>query len=249
MLMLFCYLLTNRKINVSLINLKVAEENAESWEEFDYRDTTITYDYFVNANQWHYDINRVMDIACIVSDYSKKKMLNEENWKLKCMHIRSTEDDRYISSAFVCSEAEEELYVFSKVGGEEGNKYLIIADIVKGNGLPILLENGTYSYDSSLSWRAYGDGLNINEKGKYSIIISENAYIYDPIYIDEGVCAMMDYLSCVQYDKGNNWKLLEDMIYIGENGYLTDMWFSDGIQKVHIVIDVWNKLYTVVEVI
>ena len=57
------------------------------------------------------------------------------------------------------------------------------------------------------------------------------------------------YLSCVQYDKGNNWKLLEDMIYIGENGYLTDMWFSDGIQKVHIVIDVWNKLYTVVEVI
>ena len=67
MLMLFCYLLTNRKINVSLINLKVAEENAESWEEFDYRDTTITYDYFVNANQWHYDINRVMDIACIAT--------------------------------------------------------------------------------------------------------------------------------------------------------------------------------------
>ena len=41
---------------------------------------------------------------------------------------------------------------------------------------------------------------------------------------------------------------MKDKIYIGVNGYLADLWYSNGEKRVHMVIDIWNKLYAVIEV-
>lgn len=240
-------LLKNRGVQVHLTDYEKLEIDIEYWENFDRSDQAITYDYFINSNQWHYDLNSEMDAACIVADYSSKEILKKENWELRCMRTRNMEDHKWVSSIFVCSETGRELYILLKAGGIEEDKYVIIADIARGSSLPILLENGDYSYNSVLTWDSYREGLNINDE--YLILIDENVYVYDNVYIDEGVCAMADYLFSKNADKREKWKIMDNMIYIGVNGYLADMWFSNGYQMVHLVIDIWNKLYTVVEVV
>lgn len=251
LILLFCIilysLLKKGAVNVQVSDHKDLEIDIKCWEDFGRSDKTITYDYFINSNQWHYDLNSEMDAACIVADYSNKKMSKKEDWELRCMLTRNMEDHKWISSIFVCSESKRELYILLKGGDAEGDKYAIIADIVRDNSLPVLLGNGDCSYDSALIWNSYQDSLNFNIN-EHSILIDEDAYIYDAVYIDEGVCAMSDYLSLTNTDSREKWKLMDNMIYIGVNGYLADMWFSNENERVHLVIDIWNKVYTVVEV-
>ena len=120
---------------------------------------------------------------------------------------------------------------------------------MKGNSLSIPLGDGDYTYDSSISWFSYKERL--QKRGEYlgySILTDEGAYIYDDIYIDEGALALAEFLNVHKVDKEPKWELVKDKIYIGVNGYLADLWYSNGEKRVHMVIDIWNKLYAVIEV-
>lgn len=61
--------------------------------------------------------------------------------------------------------------------------------------------------------------------------------------------ALTDFLDSQMVSKKIKWELLKEKVYIAVSGYLADLWYSSGEQRIHIVIDVWNKLYTVVEII
>lgn len=215
-------------------------DSKKQWENYGEKD--ITYHFFSNANQWHYNLNHEMAVACAVVDYSERKGLKEE-WTLKKINARETKEHKTIMSAYVCSATGREAYLLL-----EGRQYLIIADIVKGNGLTVKLGEGDYSYGSSLSWFPYQDGKEGEDILEYSVRANDDACIYESVYLEEGILAMENYLALVKNDKGIEWHLMENMIYIGANGYLADLWFTSDSQRVHIVVDIWNRLYSVVEV-
>lgn len=205
------------------------------------------YNFFTNANQWHYQITvNEMAAACVLLNYSRYKNIPKENWELRKMYTRYKEDNIGVSTAFVKSESGREAYFF--INDIDGGEYLILADIVKGNSQQTSVGDGAYSYDSSLPWYSYEEKFQNSTTG-YTILADEDAYIFDDIYIKEGAFAMEEFLERQGADKMQNWYLLKDNIYIGVNGYLANLWYANEKQKVHLVIDVWNKLYTVVEII
>ena len=143
---------------------------------------------------------------------------------------------------FACSEKGRELYILLRELPYEEPEYLVMADGIQG-------ADGSYSYDSSLTWKTYqSQPVSSEKESEYTICVSSDAYVYDSTYIDESVGAMTDYLVSIQADQEVVWCLLDDLIYIGGSGYLADMSFSNGIKRVHMMIDVQNKQYSVVEV-
>ncbi len=225
--------------------LDVQNELSYQMDVWDWQTDAPSYSFFSNANQWHYDLTHEMDPAGIIIHYTKEKNLEEEEWELRKMYTRWNENKEYVSTAFVRSESGRELYLYI----EEMGKFLVIADIVKGNDLNFALGDNDYSYDSSIPWYSYQERF--QEDGDYAgyLIESEWADIYDDRYIAEGALAMADFLDAHKADKKEKWELVNNKVYIGVNGYLADLWYSNGTQRVHIVIDVWNKQYAVIEVI
>ena len=216
----------------------IASEN-EGWHKFD--EKIISYYFFSNYGQWHYNLTDEMCAAEVICAYAEDDS-EEGTWELRSMHTRYTENYRRVLSFFACSEDGRELYMFLDETHEAGPEYLVMADVMPDN-------DGSSSYESSLQWKSYQDDTDSSEKySGYSIYIDGNAYIYDSVYIDEGVNAMTDYLVSVQADKNVPWRMLENLIYIGKNGYLADLWFSDGFQRVHMMVDIRDQQYSVVEV-
>lgn len=124
-----------------------------------------------------------MSAACSILNYSKKKELKDDKWKLRKLNCNVI--GKYESStAFVYSELERELLIQMKI--EEGNKYTIIADITKGNELSISLGNGAYSYDSCFAWNSYEDRMNNIDCSDYDIQTDDDVYVYDDIYMEGG---------------------------------------------------------------
>lgn len=210
------------------------------WTDFKESDRFPSYHFFSWQNQYSYDINLLMRPAEVILAYAEDDS-EEDTWEFRCMRNRHDEHHRDTLSFFVCSDEGRELYMLFDETREAGPQYLVMADVMPG-------QDGTYSHESALYWTSYQDMLDSREQyAGYSIYIDEDAYIYDSVYIDEGACAMADYLDTVQADKEAEWRLLEHLIYIGKNGYLADMWFSDGFQRAHIIVDIRDKQYSVVE--
>lgn len=215
---------------------------------WNWSDDSPDYRFFTNANQWHYHITaNEMAAACVLLNYSRYRNVPKENWELRKMYSRYDENYIGVSTAFVKSESGREVYFFMN-DTDEGS-YLVIADIVKGNSKQTSLANDSYSYDSSLEWYSYKEILQENNTFGYKVLADEDAFIYDAVFIEEGAFAMAEFLKFQGAEKKQKWYLLKDNIYIGVNGYLADLWYSNGTQEVHMVVDVWNKLYTVVEII
>ena len=241
--LLVCYI--NRGGRNGSVFPDVQNEISYQMDTWDLKTKAPAYLFFSNANQWHYNLTNEMDPAGIVLHYTKENGLKEEKWELRKMYTRWSESGEYVSTAFVRSESGRELYLYI----EELGNFFIIADIMKGNSLSIPLGDGDYTYDSSISWFSYKERL--QKRGEYlgySILTDEGAYIYDDIYIDEGALALAEFLNVHKVDKKPKWELVKDKIYIGVNGYLADLWYSNGEKRVHMVIDIWNKLYAVIEV-
>lgn len=232
----------NRNNNSGYVYFDVQSELAHQMNDCDWH-IDVPYSFFSNANQWHYNLTNEMDVAGVIINYTKEE--NQERWELRKMYTR-WENKVYTSTAFVRSESGRELYLYI----EDMGKFLVIADIVKGDKLAVSLGDNDYSYDSSILWTSYQKRLQTGgDTSGYSIEADEGAYIYDDIFIEEGTLAIADFLDAYEVDKKAKWKLLNNKVYIGVNGYLADLWYSDGIQRVHLVIDVWNKQYAVIEVL
>ena len=217
-------------------------EDDTDWRRFDYADLDKypSYYFFSNAYQWAYHLNNESAAATVICAYAGDDS-EEGTWKLCRMHARDTDHGRIISF-FADSEKGRELYILLRELPYEEPEYLVMVDGIQGM-------DGSYSYDSSLTWKTYQSQPASSEKeSEYTIHVSADAYIYDRTYIDEGVSAMSDYLESIQADQEVVWCLLDDLIYIGGSGYLADMSFSNGTKRVHMMIDVQNKQYSVVEV-
>lgn len=245
--MAFCYMIQG--INTGNQSAYKALQLNQKYEMIDYwPDEPIDYNFFTNANQWHYHMTaNEMAAAGVLLNYSRHKNIPEENWELRKMDTRYDENHIGVSTAFVKSESGREVFFF--IHDLDGGEYFVIADIVKGNSQQTSVGEGAYSYDSSLPWYSYSEMIQTNNKSGYTILTDEDAYIYDAVYMEEGAFAMAEFLKRQGADKRRNWYLMKDHMYIGVNGYLADLWYTNGKQRVHLAIDIWNKLYTVVEII
>ena len=222
--------------------LSEALEKNTDWRRFDYADLDKypSYYFFSNAYQWAYNLSNESTAATVICAYAEDDS-EEGTWELCGMHTRFT-DQRWAGSFFARSDKGRELYILWDVPPYADLEYLVMADGIQG-------VDGSYSYESSLTWKTYQSQSAASEIDfGYTIYVDADAYIYDSTYIDEGVNAMTDYLVSTHADQEVEWYLLDDLIYIGENGYLADMSFSNGNKRVHMMIDVQNKQYSVVEV-
>ena len=130
------------------------------------------YDYFMNANEYHYNLNYEYLAAMAVKDYSGKKNIEHENWRIKRIYEN---DDVYY--AFVESETGRELYLLVEEQYESDYKvnYIVAADIKKNQKSENVLGE-QYSYDSTLEWYPY------DIYGKYGVETRAANYVYDSIY-------------------------------------------------------------------
>lgn len=142
----------------------IASEN-EGWHKYD--EKAISYFFFSNYGQWHYNLTDEMCAAEVICAYAEDDS-EEGNWELRSMHTRYTENYRRVLSFFACSEDGRELYMLLDETHEAGPEYLVMADVMVDN-------DGSYSYESSLHWKAYGDVMNSSEKySGYSIYTDGN---------------------------------------------------------------------------
>ena len=227
------------KMNINADSVAISKEDA-GWREFDSSGKIPSYYFFSNAYQWAYHLSNESTAAIAICAYAEDDS-EEGTWELRSMHTRYT-DQEWATSIFACSEKGRELYILLRELPYTEPEYLVMADGIQG-------ADGSYSYDSSLTWKTYKSlSASSAKESEYTIYVSTDAYIYDSTYINEGVNAMSDYLESIRADQNMKWWLLADSIYIGKTGYLADMSFSNGFERVHMMIDTRNKQYSVAEV-
>ena len=206
-------------------------------------DKVISHDFFSNANQWHYNLTDETLAAEVICAYVGDN-IEEGMWELRDMHIRRTENGRILNFVACAEDGTRELYMLLDETRETGRQYLVMADVK-------VSKYGDVSYDSDSHWEAYQGRADFPEKySAYSIYADRDAYVYESVYLDASINAMADYLACVQADKDTEWWLLGDSVFIDENGLLADVCFSDGFQRVHMMVDrdSRNRRYSIVEV-
>ena len=99
------------------------------------------YDYFINAQQGHYNLTLENMAAFVVKDYALDSGMDKEEWELK--RICYCED---VYQVYVESKSGNELYILLSEGQGIQPDYIIMADIRKGDGADISLYEGEYSY-------------------------------------------------------------------------------------------------------
>ncbi|MCM1252530.1 MAG: hypothetical protein NC321_06895 [Clostridium sp.] len=196
------------------------------------------YDFFINAQQKHYNLSLENAVAFVVKDYMNGK--EKELWELK--QIYHYRDDIY--QAYTESDMGNELYILFKTNTPDTlSRYVIVADIRKDNVADILLY-GEYSYNSMLEWYSYQDWFD----GKISteqLPFDVTNEIYDSIYNGEVRLAIYDYVDMADKDTRIHWELDGNSMYVGENGYIVCVNCSNGVQNIILFVDVWNKTYAV----
>lgn len=210
------------------------------WQECDLPyDEMPDYYYFTNACQGHYNLSLENEVASVVKDYTLDMGKESEEWELK--HICSSEG---FWQAFVESEAGNELYILLK---KEGNtQYIIAADIHTDSEAEILLQDERYSYDSVLEWHSYEQRLNDYKETEERIRL-DSGDLYDSIYGNGSYYALYDYLHDAGGEIKQDWKIDCNASYIGRNGYIASICLSGGDERINMLVDVWNKAYTVLK--
>lgn len=210
------------------------------WQECDLPyDEMPDYYYFTNACQGHYNLSLENEVASVIKDYTLDIGKGNEEWELK--RICSSEG---FWQAFVESEAGNELYILLK---KEGNtQYIIAADIHTDSEAEILLQDGRYSYDSVLEWHSYEQRLNDGKEMEERIRF-DSGDLYDSIYVNGSYYALYDYLNGAGGDIKQDWKIDCNASYIGRNGYIASICLVGGDERINMLVDVWNKVYTVLK--
>lgn len=198
------------------------------------------YYFFTNAQQGHYNLTLESAAAYAVKDYALDSGMENEEWELK--RIYYFED---ACQAYVESRKGNELYILFTDSQGVFPKYIIMADIRRGNGADVILQEDVYSYNSMLEWHSYKE---VSEKDRESSLSYDAAgYLHDVIYNNELIQAIYDYMDMTGRDKEAAWKIDDNYTYIGRNGYIVCAYCSNGVQNIRFLVDVWNKTYAVVE--
>lgn len=199
---------------------------------------SIEDDFFVNSSKWHYNREKEKLAACAVSNYAKSAGLEAEVWELAYMY---SEDG--MLSAFVRSQTYRELFLLLKK-----DAWLLIADVQRQNELENKLMEGEWSYYSDLDWNSYKEWVGEEKEFDYEVKSDHEYYQYDSVYAYQAECAMQAYLFSIQAEKTIPWEVMYERFFVSSQGCLVDVWCTNEKHKVHMVIDVWNKLYTVIDI-
>lgn len=198
------------------------------------------YDYFIYAQQGHYNLTLENMAAFAVKDYALDSGMDKEEWELK--RICYCEDTYQV---YVESKIGNELYILLSEGQGIQPDYIIMADIRKGDDADISLYEGEYSYNSMLEWHSYMDwfdGKNIMEERPELDVIGD---LHDSVYSNGIFYAIYDYLDKTDGDKKSHWEIDSNDTYIGRNGYIACANCNNGVQNIRVLVDVWNKSYAV----
>lgn len=195
-------------------------------------------DYFTNASEWHYNQEMERQAACAVENYSKQAGIKDEEWELTRLYR-----EEGIVSVFVRSKNYRELFLLL-----EQDKWLLIADIQRGDNLETELMGGVWSYHSDLNWNSFEAWFFDREKFNYMVKSDYKYYQYDSVYMFPAECAMEAYLTEIHADESIEWDIMYERFFIASSGCLVDVWYTDGENEVHMVLDINNKLYTVIDI-
>ncbi len=233
--------------NVHVVHNRPEKSSDESilqglWQENDISKQEIpSYWYFTNAGQGHYRLYQENEVAIAVKKYAGMTGMENEEWTLRRI---SYIDGIY--HAYVESEMGNELYVLlSEIGSE---MYFIIAvDIRKSGEGEILLQDERYSYNSVLEWNSYADWFYGEKRVWDSIHFECEGNYFDHTYEDGCRYAICDYLERTDGDRSSNWMIEENSLYVGRNGYIADIYCTNGEIGISLLIDVWNHSYAVLK--
>lgn len=205
---------------------------AEEWPD---------YYFFTNAQQGHYNLTLESAVAYAVKDYALDSGMENEEWELK--RIYYFEDT---CQAYVESKKGNELYILFTDSQGAFPKYIIMADIRRGNGADVILQEEVYSYNSMLEWHSYKEEVDGKDR-ENSLSYDVAGYLHDVIYNNGLILAICDYVDMTGGNKKATWKIDDNYTYIGRNGYIVCAYCSNGVQNIRFLVDVWNKTYAVVE--
>ena len=205
--------------------------------------------FFANANQWYLNLNLEMAAARVIRDYVPEDP--EGTWTLCRMHARYDEENCLIASIYARSEEDRELYLLLDESRSGSRQYLVMAEV--GPDMELRQEYGEEALtivNTELQWTSYRD-LEDMYWQPYRILVSEDdIYEYDKYHGDAAVIrAMCSYLVAAEIQaQKKTWRLLDRMTYIGADGRLASVCFANGTQRVHLLVDTVNQMYSVVEV-
>ncbi len=199
-----------------------------------------SYDYFTNSYEGHYNLSLENAAAFVVQDYALKQNMPEKEWKL----VRIIYRDRNYH-VFVEANDENEIYFLLNINSDIMPCYSIMADIRRNGEAGIKLQEETYSYDSMLEWSSYRNRMEQNLDFDNYIDMENETELFDSIYIMNSYQAMYDYLEKNNEEKSGKWRVNYCDIYIGTNGYIADISYTNGTEIISVIIDIWNKLYAI----
>lgn len=194
--------------------------------------------FFINSSEWHYNIEKEKMAACAVMAYSQIAGLDEE-WELSRMY-----SENGMISVFVRSQTYRELFLLLKK-----DAWLLIADVQRGDMFENKLMEGNWSYYSELDWKSYEDWVYGELDFLYAVKSDYKYYQYDSVYRYQVECAMQDYLFSEHINPKIEWSVMYERFFVSSHGCLVDVWYTNEKEKVHLVLDVWNKLYTIIDVV
>lgn len=229
------------KSRVCVYRQKKERELLAPWRECNLsRDEWPDYYYFINSSEWHYHILLENMTAMSVKEYASKSGMENEKWRLK--RIFKKGDCWY---AFVESENRNELYILMKENSTSTAmvSYIIGADIRKNTEGEIPFKN-MYSYNSDLKWQPY----NMDKEYSVNAYVHQIDYVFDPIYGDNGCCALRAYLELIGINEETHWSFDENWLYVGSNGSIAYITFFNNDYQIDLLIDVWNEKFAVLNV-
>ena len=214
----------------------------DAWRKSDLpREEWPDYDYFTNAQQGHYNLTLEYTVAFIIKDYVSEVELDSEEWELKKIYFCEG-----VHQAFVESASGNELYI-AFVDGIDQYDYSVIADIRRGEGADKILNDGNCSYNSMQEWHSYMDWLDAGKEMLNGYRLDITPEIYDSIYGNGTFYALYDYLDKAGISMKGRWEVDGNDVYVGTNGCIVSVTCQSGTQTVHLIVDVANKLYAVLE--
>lgn len=223
---------------------------ADLWQESDLSSKEIpSYWYFTNAGEGHHNLNLENAVAVAVKTYAGQNGMEKEEWELKRILYQDG-----IYHAYVESVAGNELYILLLDREPALYMYHIIAADIRYNddaetSIHVEGQSGP-SYNSILEWNSYLQWFQEGtEEGGLDIVhaIDATYWLYDSSYEDGIYYALYDYLDRTDGKKKSTWTIDSNSVYIGRNGCIADIYCTNGEEGISMLIDVWNKRYTVLK--
>lgn len=211
---------------------------SELWISTEDLENRPDYYFFTNSGTRHYYLDLEFGAALAIADYVQETELSDREWELKQITYMAGQYHAYVES-----DRKDELYLIFREGS-----YIILADIRQK---PKEETGQRITYSSMLEWHSFEEWYNKEQKGEvgedsYSVIMDNEVFLYDMMYYSWGRYAVFDYLECQKIPSQGKWMMEEEHTYVGRNGYIADICFTNGSEEIELLIDVYEKTYAVV---